>query len=331
MKVLITGASGFLGRYVVAAALEQGHTVTALIRPATNETTLSWYQHPAVKLVRLDLRQPKGLVETLQDIEAVIHLAATKAGDFYTQFAGTVIATENLLQAMEKAQVQKLVAVSTFSVYDYRKLGFNRVLDETSALESQPQHRDEYAQTKLIQEQLVRSFAHEHTTAVVIIRPGMIYGREDLWHALVGQQMGNRWFCIAPHAVMPLTYVENCAEAIVAALDSPGAIGQTLNIVDDALPTRKAYVQALLKQTDERPGIIPISWFCISACANLAWFVNQQFFRGRAKLPGILVPAKLQARFKPLRDNNLRAQEILNWQPSYSLTEAISRSLHGNF
>jgi hypothetical protein len=60
--------------------------------------------------------------------------------------------------------------------------------------------------------------------------------------------------------------------------------------------------------------------------ANLAWWYNQTFLAGQAKLPGILVPAKLQARFKPLKYSNQRAKTLLNWTPQYSMEEAFSRS-----
>ena len=97
--VFITGASGFLGRYVVQAALDQGYRVKAVVRPASNASQLSWSTHPQVELVRLDLRQAKGIAEALAGVDWVIHLAAVKGGDFYDRFAGTVIATENLLRA----------------------------------------------------------------------------------------------------------------------------------------------------------------------------------------------------------------------------------------
>ena len=219
MKLFITGASGFLGKYVVAEALRRGFQVQALVRPKTDVSGLSWHQHPNVELIRLDLRQPRGLEDILTTTDAVIHLAAVKSGDFYDQFAGTVIATETLLATMLQAKVLKLIAISTFSVYDYQAIRAGEILDESSPIEEQPLDRDEYAQTKLIQEDLIRSFEQENQAQVTIIRPGMIYGRECLWHALLGAEIGgNRWLKIGGQATMPMTYVENCAEAIVAAV-----------------------------------------------------------------------------------------------------------------
>ncbi|MEO1298226.1 MAG: NAD(P)-dependent oxidoreductase, partial [Cyanobacteria bacterium J06636_16] len=321
------GASGFVGKYVVAAALRAGHQVRAVIRPKTNETRFAWHTHPNVEFARADLRSRKGLVEILEGVDTVIHLAATKGGDFYDRFAGTVIGTENLLMAMKETAVRHLVVTSTFSLYDYQKIPRETVLDENSPLEVDALNRDAYAQTKLIQEEMVREFAKECDAKITLIRPGMIYGREALWHALLGAEIGaNRWLRIGGQTTMPMTYVENCSEAIIQAVTSEKAIDQTINIVDDNLPTQKEYIDGLLKHETEPPKMIPVSWGLMQGIANLAWFVNQRLLKGQARLPGILVPAQLQARFRPLQYSNQLAKALLDWQPHYSFEEALKRS-----
>ena len=64
----------------------------------------------------------------------------------------------------------------------------------------------------------------------------------------------------------------------------------------------------------------------MSLLTQAIWLCNQLLLSGKIKLPGILVPARLHARFKPLRYTNLRAQGVLNWQPRYSLDAALNRS-----
>jgi nucleoside-diphosphate-sugar epimerase len=231
------------------------------------------------------------------------------------------------LNALAQQPVQHLVAISTFSVYDYLALTAYSVLDEDSPLEQAPQNRDGYAQTKLIQEEMIRTFEQESDTGVTIIRPGMIYGRECLWHALLGAELGeNRWLKIGGRSPMPMTYVENCAEAIVLAATRPQAQGQTINLVDDDPPRQGQYINALLKYDPNPPKLIPVSWPLMQGLAYLAWFVRQQLLQGKAKLPGILVPAQLYARFKPLRFSNQRAKALLDWVPAYGLDEALQRS-----
>ena len=184
---------------------------------------------------------------------AVLHLGATKAGDLYAQFGGTVVATENLLAAMAQADVRHLVAVSSFAVYDYLHRRSWSVLDETSPLDGAMVDRDEYAQTKLIQERLVRETAAKNGWAWTVIRPGMIYGRDNLFNARVGMAGGQTWLRTGAWAPIPLTYVEHCAEAIVLAAETPAADGQILNIVDDHPPTQRRYAKLLQSRTTPRP------------------------------------------------------------------------------
>ncbi|MEM6754689.1 MAG: NAD(P)-dependent oxidoreductase [Cyanobacteria bacterium P01_C01_bin.38] len=327
MKLLITGASGFLGQYVVAEALRRGHQVRAVIRPASNEKRLAWHDNPNVEFVRLDLRRKNGISEALQGVDAAIHLAAAKEGDFYTRFAGTVIATENLLDAMIEANMMRLVNISTFSVYDYLRSPLGTMITEESLIESDPLERDEYAQTKLLQEELVREFEQNHNAQVTIVRPGLVYGRDNLWSSLLGGALTNNlWLRIGGYATMPLTYVENCAEAIVLAAECPQAINQTINIVDDNLPTQRAYVKKLKQFKYPLPKMVPINWKLMRAIAWTFWKYNKVVLKGQARLPGIANPIILDARFKHFRFNNTRAKEILNWKPKYSLDTAIERS-----
>ncbi|MDJ0618165.1 MAG: NAD(P)-dependent oxidoreductase [Calothrix sp. MO_192.B10] len=327
MKLLITGASGFVGQYVVVQALRKGHQVKAVVRPSSDLKKLPWSNHPAVELVRLDLRRQAGIVDALQDVDAVIHLAAAKDGDFYTRFAGTVITTENLLNAMVEANMMRLVNISTFCVYDYLRIPSRTTIKEDSITECDPLEREEYTQTKLLQEELIQEFQENHQhSQVTTIRPGLIYGRDNIWSTLLGGKLGgNLWLRIGGYATMPLTYIENCADAIVCAAECPQAIGKIINIVDDKLPTQRAYVKKLKRYALPIPKTIPINWTLMRSIAWIFWKFNKVFLKGQARLPGIFNPVILDARFKHFRFSNHRAKHLLNWTPKYSLDEALQR------
>lgn len=324
MKLYITGATGFLGRFVTEAALRRGHSVRAVVRPASSTKTAS----NNTDYARVDLRDGAAIDATLDGVDAVIHLAAAKAGDFHTQFAGTVVTTENLLNAMERSGIQRLVGVSTFSVYEYSDVAKGALVDETSPTVSRPD-RDEYTETKHLQEQLYRAFAEDDDHHVVILRPGMIYGPHELWHALLGSPMGPKFLRIGSKSTLPMTYVENCAEAMVAAAERAehdAVDGQIINVVDDDLPTQDEYVAALQRLTDT-PESVTIPWVIWRSGAALAQKTNDLVFDGRAKMPGLLVPRRLDARFKPLTYTNAKAKRLLDWSPTYRLPDALTRSL----
>lgn len=327
MKLLITGASGFIGRCVVADALRRGHEVRAMIRPASAIESLEWMDDANVEIVKADLRSRHGLAEAVTGVDTVIHVAAAVSGDFYGQFAGTVMATENLLLAMEEAQVQRIVLVSSFAVYDYIGKWSHSTLDENSPVEPKPEIRHPYCQTKLMQENLVRDFCNERGWHWSALRPGAVYGRNHLWTTRLGINGARWWIRLGAHAAVPLTYVENCAEAIVLAAEKEESNGQVFNIVDDDPPSQRRYMKELKARASKpRPKIFPVSWTIMRLLARCAWLTNLVLFRGRAKVPAILVPESLHASAKPLRYPNDHLKSTLGWRCRFTRQEALDRS-----
>jgi nucleoside-diphosphate-sugar epimerase len=278
-------------------------------------------------VLELDLRRPEGIAAAVKGTEAVVHLAAVKEGDFDTQFAGTVLTTGSLLDAMAAERVHRLIVTSSFSVYDYLRIPCGETIDEESPIEQSAEHRDPYARSKLIQEQVTRDFQRDGGGAVTILRPGVIYGRSHLWTDRLGVKLGgNLWLRIGTRAELPMSYVENCAEAIIAALESDAVAGATLNIVDDELPTQRIYARLASERMSASPWMFPVSWALMRLLGDVVWRCNRVLFRGRLKLPGILIPQRLHARFKPLKYENRRAKETLRWKPRYALQTALDRS-----
>lgn len=326
MRLLVTGAGGFLGRAVVDAALERGHYVRALLRPASAAVPMRWTGEARIEVVHGDLRVREGLASLLDGIDGVIHLAASKSGDLHEQLGGTVIATENLLDAMVKANVRRLALTSSFAVYEYmRRWSWSR-LDEDSPLAQRPGEREEYCQTKLFQERLAREYAARHWWRIAVLRPGVIFGRGNLWSARLGTQAGRWWLCTGLFNRLPLTYVENCAEAVVCGVELEGGNREVVvNVVDES-PMALTYLRAVRRSTSSRAFIVPMPWLVIRLLARLAWLANRVLFNGRGKLPGVLVPAKLHARSRPLRYSNERLRRVLDWQPRWSWREGLERS-----
>jgi nucleoside-diphosphate-sugar epimerase len=140
--------------------------------------------------------------------------------------------------------------------------------------------------------------------------------------------MGSRWWLrTGAWARIPLNYVENCAEAILLAVEKPQSDGQIFNVVDDQLPTQRRYAKLIAQRTVPRPRIFPVSWTIMRLIARCAWLTNRVILRGRAKIPGIFVPSRLHARCKPLRYSNAKLKSVLGWTPRYGLTEALDRSV----
>lgn len=320
MKVLVTGAGGFLGKAVAAAAARAGNSVVAMYRPAAlpDAAALPAGVTPLVG----DLRQSGPWCAALGDVEAVVHCAAA-FGDLSAQLAGTVLATENLLAALPKG-VRRIVHISSFSVYDFDAPGWHGKLDEQTPLETAPLRRDAYTQTKLTQEQMVRDYAAAEAVDLVVARPGAIYGPGKDWDCGRAMRVGPFDLIFAPFSAMRLIHVENCADAIVAALTVRLDAPLTVNLVDAEQPGHWPF-HRLMRRAGVANGIsVPVPYAIVLALGFSAKLASRLFFRGRAKLPEMLDPPRQRVRWRALRYPNDVATTTLGWQQKLTLADGIA-------
>lgn len=321
MKALVTGANGFLGRRVVAALLAQGHSVRALVRPATDAKTIGWPS--AVEVVRGDLRSTLDLPEAFRDVDVLVHLAASVTGGEDAMFASTVTGTERLLAAMIGTQCRRLVLASSFSVYDWSAI--RGTLDEDSPVESGADlyGRDGYSIAKSWQERITRRFAKQHGWDLTVLRPGFIWGRDHGYLAACSLPVGRLHIVIGPFTHMPLTHVDNCADLFAKAAADPRAVGQTLNVVDGPGNRIWSYLGDHLKGSGKKGIRIPVPYTIAYAIVSIAF---RTIFKRNEKLPQILIPCRFESRLKPLRYTNRRAGEVLGWRPTHDYAECLRRT-----
>lgn len=259
MKVLVTGASGFLGSHVVERLLAAGHEVTAQVRPASKAP--AWADK--VTLLKLDLRAPAGLEAGLAGIDTVVHVAAAVTGSEDVQFASTVGGTEKLLAAMAVARTPRLVHISSFVVYDWSKA--RGVLDEQSPLDENPYVMGGYAIAKTWQERIVLRHAKTTGCKTTVLRPGFIWGKDHAEIAGMGRKVGPLFLVIGPGNSLPLTHVDNCAACVVAAVDADLAGGEIFNVIDTTPVSAWRYTGDVLKGLRSRAWRVPMPYWMGSA------------------------------------------------------------------
>ena len=321
MKALVTGANGFLGRHVVGALLARGIEVRAMVRPAARLEDLGW---PAsVEVFRADLRTSGELPRAFEGVDVLLHLAAVVAGAEDAQFAGTVVGTERLLDAMATTACRRLVLCSSLSVYDYSSVA--RTLDETSPLHQTPElyARDGYTIAKWWQERVTRRFAEKHGWDLTVLRPGFIWGRDRAYLAALGQQFGRHHVVIGPLTRIPMTHVENCAEVFALAATNERARGQTLNVVDGPGERIWTYLSDYMRGSG-RPGWrLPVPYWLALMMVRVA---SGTVFRTATKMPGILIPRRFESRLKPLRFENGKLRGTLGWTPRLDYRQGLART-----
>lgn len=324
MKVLVSGAGGFLGRYVVKCLLARGHSVRAMVRPASSEP--SWNGHVEIYRADLRTRTEESLVSAFDGIDIVIHLAAATSGNEDTQFTSSVVATERFLEAMARSHVKRLVFVSSLVVYDWRRA--KNVMDENTPLVTDVYEMGAYPIAKVWQERVVAKFAKTHSWDLTIMRPGFIWGPQHAEIGGMGRRVGRVNIMFGPLTRLPLTHVENCADCIVVAAENSAAAGEIFNVIDDDNVRVWRYVSEYSKRTGQRRFPLPIPYRVGLVVAQLANWTSKLLFGKKGKLPSLLTPRRYEAQFKPVRFNTGKLRKTLGWRPPFSFEECL-KSTYG--
>jgi nucleoside-diphosphate-sugar epimerase len=278
-----------------------------------------------VSLIKGDLLSRDDCRGAAEGVSIVYHLAAGFEKSFAGTYMSSALTTRNLMDAfLECGQPKRFVNVSSFAVYSNLTLKPGALLDETSPLEDAPQERyDAYGFGKLKQEQLVKEYGERHKLPYVIVRPGAVFGpgKEELT-GRVGIDTFGFFIHLGGSNCLPLTFVDNCAEAIVLAGLTSGVDGEIFNIVDDELLTSRDFLRAYRKKTGRFSVSLPYPLtygLCVLWEKYAKWSKNQ--------LPPAFNRRRCAAEWKGNRYSNQKLKERLNWRPRVNMEEAMAAFL----
>jgi len=311
MKILVTGATGFIGGYVIREALKRGHQVVAAVRAVPDK---SWSGAAGLDVLKWDLNECGVTPLAGMGIDAVIHLAAALSGSAEEQSLATVQGTENLIKGMREAMVHRLVGISSIAVLDYEAVPDLALIDESVGTCRDTTGMGLYAALKLKQEQLYSAFGSEPGNWCVILRPGLVYNEERLIPAHAGLIKGALHLLVDHAGEVPVVAVEGTARAILDAVETRIASGEIIHLVDNQLPTQSAYRSGLRKRGLLVKDGPVLSWKFLALLASLLRCL-MQVAGLRRKLPEALMPHSFAARMKPFRYSNDKAVRLLGWTP----------------
>ena len=243
MRVLITGATGFVGRAVCEAVVREGHSVRRMARGSRSQSLEA--QNDGIDWVRGSVLCPNDLRHGMQGCDAVIHLVGIigEIGDQTFErvhFEGT----RRVLEAALTSGVRRIVHMS--------------------ALGTRPEAASRYHQTKWAAEEAVRSSGLDWT----VFRPSLIYGPGDGFVNLFAGM--SRWSPVLPVIVRGTSLLQpvsvDCvARAFARALDSKAAVHQTYDLCGPDRLNLPQVLQTLLRITRRRRVILRIP-------RALAWY-----------------------------------------------------------
>lgn len=327
MKILVTGAGGFLGKAIVERLLAHGQNdVRCMLRDTAKakglEAIAARYPSAHVEFVSVNLRNAAEISKALAGCEIVIHAAAALKGSPAEMFLDSVVASRNLLEAIaNELRPMRVVLVSSFGAMGVADLPRGAMVDERTPMEQHPEQRDVYSHTKLRQEQLFWEYRAKYGFELVVLRPGVIYGPGGgHFSNRVGLSLFGRFLHLGGNNLLPLTYVDNCAEAIVMAALA-GGDGEVYNVVDDDLVTSKQYLAAY-KKSVRKVKSVPVPYFALMWGSKM---VERYSVRSKGQLPAIFTPYKTRAMWGGNQFSNAKLKSI-GWRPLLSTQEGMERA-----
>ncbi len=255
-------------------------------------------------------------------MQLIFHLAAGKKGTAADLFLDSVVASRNLLDAVADRKPMRIVLVSSFGVYGVAGLRRGAKVNEQTVLEPHPEWRDHYSYSKLRQEQLFWEYQQRKGFELVVLRPGVICGPDGgHFSNRVGLAIGKWQMHFGGSNLLPLSYVDNCAEAVVVAGTDPSAAGQVYNVHDDDLPTCREYLRAYKKFVTNIRSI-PVPYLGVQFISAM---VAKYHRYSKGQLPAVITPYKAASLWAGNRFDNSKLHSI-GWKQLVPTTEGLQRS-----
>ena len=238
MKILVTGADGFIGSHVVETLVKSGHEVRAFVL-YNSFNSWGWLDESeqsirdSIDVFAGDIRDPHGVDKAVEKQDVVLNLAALIAIPYSYHSPDTYIDTNikgtlNVLQAARRHNVERIVQTSTSEVYGTAQY---IPIDEVHPLHPQ----SPYAATKVGADQLALSFHASFDVPVGILRPFNTYGPRQSARAVIPtiiSQLANK-SKVKLGSLSPtrdFSFVQDTANGFLAAAQSDAIIGQTINL-----------------------------------------------------------------------------------------------------
>lgn len=310
MKILVTGASGFVGQHLVKALKQKELYVVGVGRELINSEADKFFSVP-------DFTDSRAWQEPLDNCDVVVHLAARvhvmndESVSPLAEFRRVnVEGTLNLARQAAAASVKRFVFISSIKVN-----GEFTELNRPFTADNQAKSDDAYGLSKFEAEEALKLLATQVDMDVVIIRPPLIYGHG------VKANFANMMLAVKRGLPLPLgaiynkrsfVYVENLVSLIMFCIDHPAAANQTFLVSDGQDLSTTELLRMSATALGVNPRLVPVPQKLVEVCAILL---------GKRALAQRLCGT--------LQVDMTKTQDLLGWQPPFSVEEGLLATAFG--
>ena len=311
MKVLVTGATGFIGSHVVEALLQRGDQVRCLIRDPNH---LKWLRGLPVEVVQGNCNDKNSLKDAVTAVDQLFHLAGvTKAVDEKTYFEVNAYGTQNLVRACleHNPSLQKFIHLSSLAAAGPCQNGGQK--KETDLCNPV----SPYGQSKRMGEDL--ALAHAHELPLLILRPSAVYGPRDrdlyTLFKLLSKKIKPCFYTREQR--ISLCFVEDIVRAILLASETKEGSGDIFFLSDGRDYRMEEVSDIFASAMGVNPVCIRVPEWMMYAVASLS-----EYFSKLTGKPALLNRGKIEEMVqKNWVCDITKAKMVLGFNPQVSLVE----------
>ncbi len=318
MRILMTGATGFIGLKLVQRLIDDGHEVAALVRESTNTSVLP----EGIECVTANLLDSESLGSCVNEAEAVIHLAAYF--DFYPSdkdllYAVNIEGTTNLMKACVGTNVTRFIYCSTTETIGSVKYPPG---DENTELNP----AFDYSKSKVIAEDRIREISAESGLPHVILRPTGVMGEGDLYSAFELIKALNNDEVIAFPRVgdkhIMYAHIDDIVDGFSKAVDSDLALNDTIILCPDEPMSYNELLDFLIHRLGVKGPKFRVPTILAKVGVGL-----MSLYKNRKRNTFLWHMQTIQVLVEERWYSNKKAKEILKWIPKITMREGLGRAI----
>ncbi len=316
MRVLITGANGFVGATLAEALLREGHAVRALVREGSGLGRLP-SSAPGLELIRGDVTQPDSLAPALKQIDVVFHLAGVRRGTRRDDFmAVNAEGTRHVCRAMQRAGTRRLVLCGSLAASGPSSPQRPRVEEDPFA------PIEWYGESKAEAERI--AFAHRDAFEVAVARPARIIGPGDRENLTFAKLVSRGVLLSLTRGPRPLSLVDvrDVVDALRLLAHHPSAVGEPFFIAHPQTHTLESVQARMADALGLRARTVRLSPAALSAIAAaadaLSTLTGRRLPLNRKLARQLLAPA--------WTCSTAKAERLLGFRAAHAVDDSIAQS-----